>query len=867
MALEFFKNFARFVVKKVKNATGKVHKIQIHLGKIIDKKNCIFKNRSDGVFQFNPETLTKTPVSEDIYKEKNVDSRSKKPSVVTCGGEILLRELLSTSGLDKVISKTFPDPTDADTCSCLVISNLLQIGSSRHIKNWAEGSILPYLYPNAKLTSQRISEFYTKAGTAAIESDFYVNYIEYLFKTCGINGYFNNDSTGVECATKNITEINFWNHDGDKGHGARISLCEHITGMPVFMHPFDGNINDVIAYSSTINRLKALNIPFENITSDCGYYSKKNIDEHYDENNILISNYIMKVKSNSNYLNEVAKKWNYVTNLEDNATTYCGKTYFVSCQKVMAGTKNDKPAYLYAIVDFEKFNSDCAELQKRYIDGKINQTEFVEKINRCGIFGIISGKKLTNHAIIYFYNLRLTIEQSFDISKNYAGLLPIRIHNDFTFHGKLLVWFMSLALFRIIQIMIKPLNIDMVTFFNNLRYQYAHVYTNTIVLDEKKSRVSEIYQQLKINLPDKIEIKYDNTLNYQHSNIPNIPEWSVIVKNYNPETLEEPKLNKKAKEKYEKKANRKSCNRELKSINTKSEAETHAKLGRKSGSLNKKTIARKNLINTLNKICEKKAAEEGITSEQIKDANTELGKKSDKNQGRKKGSKNINTKLYEAIESIAQERIDQLTADLSCNRDEALQTIISRNEDCNEAKDEINEYKAKGRPKGSYSKATLEARAVKILVIAIIVEFAEFLKISIDEFVNLFSGKISNSTCIEVYNNQTENLQKKQRGRRKGHLNTKTIERNAELEKGQVFLDKFQQEHNLHKEEVIKILWEENHLRVESSSVCSGRGRPKGSYGIKTMKKALVQAISSCIAKKGENIVYSRGMFVPFFEI
>ena len=883
MGVEFLQNFARAVIKEFTDESGKRVRIFDYLGKVVSRFLNIFTNKKEGMFHYDPETGKHEPVSEELLakleKELGVTISvdepfytSRKPTVVTFGGEFLLNEVISTSGIAEVITKTFPDAKDADTCKSLIITNLLNIGSSRQIENWADGSILPFLCPKAQLKSQRVSEFYERAGSAATEASFYNHYTDYLFNKCGLGGTFQLDSTGARCSSKKITLANFWKHEGDTGYGPRVALLQEFSSMPAYAEPFSGNINDKTTYGPMIYRLDALGINIEHMIDDCGYYSAKNIDVNYKDN-VCIHDYIMKVKKDTKLLTQFTNEGFTSLIKSENATPFGGKVFYVDIHKVNAGTKHDKPAYLYVIFDNEKFHNDVKQIQKEFNEGKFDKNEYNIRFSRAGMFGLISGEKHTGAEILYLYNTKLTLEQSFDFSKNYAGLLPIRVHNDLTLHGRLLVWMLSLAVLRIIQIMLKSYNMDIVSFFNTLKKQYAHVYKNTIVVDSKRPDVNAIFAQLKINLPDKLELRYDGTVKYEHSEIPVTPEWSTLAKKYDPNTSEEPTL-KPQKSKKDKTDAKKSNKEQSGSTNGDKQPikkKTPGNAGRIKGSENHKTIERRNFLQLLTNIRDKKAADEGMTPEDIEKMDKEIESNNVKVRGRKAGSKNKTTLLYEALESDAKAYIDKLAVKLSMTHEEVIKYILSLADSSQDADTTTTESRGQGRPKGSYNQSTLETHAIERVVVAMIVAYAECLNLDVYEFVDFVIGKTP--TCSEkdsdkdVVNDQEERKPEDRRGRKKGQKNAKTLIKEANLERGEVFLKKFQSENSLSRDEAIKLLWKQNNPFKESTTGDRPVGRPKGSYGLKRIESLVLQASGSCMAEMGDAIVYTEGLLVPFFEL
>jgi hypothetical protein len=56
-----------------------------------------------------------------------------------------------------------------------------------------------------------------------------------------------------------------------------------------------------------------------------------------------------------------------------------------------------------------------------------------------GRFVLISARRVAESKILPAYYTRQQIEQIFDIGKNYAGMLPLRVHKEETFIGHLLL--------------------------------------------------------------------------------------------------------------------------------------------------------------------------------------------------------------------------------------------------------------------------------------------------------------------------------------------------------------------------------------------------------------------------------------------
>ena len=87
----------------------------------------------------------------------------------------------------------------------------------------------------------------------------------------------------------------------------------------------------------------------------------------------------------------------------------------------------------------------------RALDDKKAAEETDSEVKQPGAFALLSSEDLPEKDILPLYYTRQQVEQIFDISKNYADLLPIRVQSEERFAGHLLLCFMATAIFHKIQ--------------------------------------------------------------------------------------------------------------------------------------------------------------------------------------------------------------------------------------------------------------------------------------------------------------------------------------------------------------------------------------------------------------------------------
>ena len=132
---------------------------RIYLGRVIDKERGIFKSRERGLFVYDLETNTFGPVPDDFEmpKAQRKKKYAARPTPIVSFGDIfLLDEYLKKSGFHKVIDAIrYRNP---DTLHALLMFYILTSFANCHAQDWWELTYAKYLYPKARMASQRISD-------------------------------------------------------------------------------------------------------------------------------------------------------------------------------------------------------------------------------------------------------------------------------------------------------------------------------------------------------------------------------------------------------------------------------------------------------------------------------------------------------------------------------------------------------------------------------------------------------------------------------------------------------------------------------------------------------------------------------------
>ena len=85
------------------------------------------------------------------------------------------------------------------------------------------------------------------------------------------------------------------------------------------------------------------------------------------------------------------------------------------------------------------------------LDDKKDSDETDAAIKRLGAFAILASEEIPEDKLLPMYYTRQQVEQVFDITKNYADLLPIRVQSEQSFSGHLLISFMATVIMQKLQ--------------------------------------------------------------------------------------------------------------------------------------------------------------------------------------------------------------------------------------------------------------------------------------------------------------------------------------------------------------------------------------------------------------------------------
>ena len=471
-------------VYKAKRIDGKKINGVEWLGKVIDKENGVYQNKKSGIFQYSLE--------EGIVKYMPV---IQEKLILDFGDSFLLHKVLESAGFMELIQRIFGEKYD--DISSLVFYKSLQSGANCYAQTWWEGSYARVLFANAQLVSQRISDTLHRLGDEQLQREFFKEYLQYISIQC--SGGIIVDSTGLPNDIHfPLTAIN--NHNGVINNESRLILVLDIkSSMPIYFRYAAGNIVDVTTLRTTIAEMRECGIDVSHAIVDAGYYSGKNIKELYGDN----ISFITRMSSNRKLYKELVTE--HGIGLENAKYLVKYRDRFVYIKRVDIDLFGET-GYAYIGMDIDRKHDEV----KKYINDVFGEDISFEEMNTAmqskGLFILISSEGIETKDILPFYYTRQAIEQVFDIGKNNADLLPLRVHSIDSFRGHLLLSFMVAAAYVIVNKKLKDSDFCAMGAYRILRNLKCKVYDDKIIVQEATKKMNDIAKHLKFKLPMALNI-------------------------------------------------------------------------------------------------------------------------------------------------------------------------------------------------------------------------------------------------------------------------------------------------------------------------------------------------------------------------
>jgi transposase len=472
---------------------GKVCHTSEFLGRVIDKDKGLFKNRERGYYTFSlengygePDPLTVPSLAYEIPQRMSLNF----------GDVWMVDQIFKKTGLDEVLNNLIPNGGDA--LKSLVSFRLLEPHAYSFAEEWYRKSYANALYPGVNLESSEINKLHALLGKQETIDNFFISYLSLFSKNKTINNQYSTlimiDSTGLpNDISTYLTNISN-NNENISNEIRLIYVVDKMTKLPIFFNVTTGNIIDNSTLKSTINTLAAYNINIKLIVMDVDYYSMDNIEQ------LITSNisFITQMSKNRISYKKLMEKHGASLKSTNNLIRYGNRLLY---GKKVTFELLDKQLYGYVILDHKKESEEVEYILNSFIDYSISEDKINDKLALAGRFIIVSSDDYDIKDILQLYYTRQTIEQVFDVSKNFADILPLRGYSAEIIMGRLLIAFIVTIVYSIISHRLSDSEICVdkaIYYMHNLG---INIYKKISLLEIITKEQKEIFDLLSLDCP------------------------------------------------------------------------------------------------------------------------------------------------------------------------------------------------------------------------------------------------------------------------------------------------------------------------------------------------------------------------------
>ncbi|MDR2459540.1 MAG: transposase [Deltaproteobacteria bacterium] len=478
--------YARYV-KSTYTKNGKVYHEYENLGRVIDERLGIFKNRKRGYFTFNMHSGY-----GDVDPQTNFAAYDKERlEYLNFGDAWLIDQLLKQLELGNILDNLCPH--HVNTLKSLVCFRVAEHHSFDKAKDWYRKSYARILYPGAKLDSSSISKLHALIGREENYKKFFELYFDRLKLIKNARGQKSFpiliDSTGLPNGIKTyLTTCN--NHNSVVSNEIRlIYVVDKDTKLPIFYRYICGNIIDNTTLINTINSLLQHKIDINLVIIDAGYSSSKNLKQ-------LISSkipFVTRLPHNRKEYKLLMENYGNNLELHENAVNFNDRTLYG--QKVTVDIEGKK-LYAYVMVDIKKKCDEQIRIERKYDDE--SDENINKKLQSAGKFILLSYDEYDTKEIIPLYYNRAIIEQVFDISNNFADLLPLGPHSEETIRGRLLIIFIATIISTYVSNELVGSKYSTSNAFYKMHHLGIKLYETAAIVEELTKEQNDILGHLKI---------------------------------------------------------------------------------------------------------------------------------------------------------------------------------------------------------------------------------------------------------------------------------------------------------------------------------------------------------------------------------
>lgn len=489
------------VVRSVRDGSRVTKEDRIYLGRVVDRERGVYRSKARGLFTYDLSTGEFGPAPGDVEAPKRRNARPARPTLaVSFGDAFLLDSFLRSSGLMACADAC--GHAEPDTVRALLAFYVLTSLANCHARDWWSLTYARFLYPSARMASQRVSECLADLGSEGAKRGFMGAWLR-LVGGGGDAGGLLIDSTGLPNSCRlPVTAVS--NHNGEVSEEVRlIYVVQRDTGLPLFFRYVAGNVIDVSTVTRTIAELRGMGVDTRFAILDAGYHANANADALMGSG----VSFLMRMKPNFSTYREVVA--GHLASLEarENAVMHNGRLVYVKRVPCSLG-REGRRGHAYLCLDTAMRRELERDAARRAAEAGLTGAEAFGSMAAKGVFVLVSTRRIAREKLLPLYYTRDRVEKVFEIAKQGGKALPVSVQTEETFRGHLLMCFMATAAIKMMSDVLASAKTSLTveSMLEILHEQHAIEYDGQLVTTEPVRKMNEAYRAFGIKCPETIRL-------------------------------------------------------------------------------------------------------------------------------------------------------------------------------------------------------------------------------------------------------------------------------------------------------------------------------------------------------------------------
>lgn len=423
---------------------------------------------------------------------RRVSAPALEKEILDCGDSHALLCLARSMELDKVIAGSFDN---FDSIMALICFQITEGTAMYNCGDWMDGNIAKKLFPSAQTSSQDISRLIKHLGRQEIQATFFKAYVSKFFS--GKRGLLM-DSTALPSAINSSINAFGYSAGNIEQNVSCLMLVDKESHLPIYFRAIGGDIADVSTVKTTVVEIKKLGLIAESAILDAGFCSKENIQflgaEEID--------FVTRLPKSHKVFGEFVSGAGQIEETA-NVVHYGDRIVFVKTKKA---TLYGVELYVHVIFDPAKKSKDVKGIFRDQIIDKLSESDtksLNKKMQTAGFFILLSRSNIDKKEILPSYYARQAIEQVFGFAKSNNNILPLRVHDEQSIRGSLMLVFLALIIFITMRRRLTgPVDKALLT----LRALKAKVFDQDIIVQEPSKKINDVLKQLGVIMPIKLGV-------------------------------------------------------------------------------------------------------------------------------------------------------------------------------------------------------------------------------------------------------------------------------------------------------------------------------------------------------------------------